>query len=42
MKTSFNISETKNPFSFDVLSIDELASIKGGKSREQDAYAELN
>jgi bacteriocin-like protein len=44
MKTLFNINESKNSFSFDILSIDELASIKGGfeRSREQDAYAELN
>jgi bacteriocin-like protein len=44
MKTLFNINETKNSFSFDVLTNEELSSIKGGyqRSREQDAYAELN
>ena len=44
MKTLFNINETKNSSAFDVLTIEELNSVKGGyrRSREQDAYAELN
>ena len=42
MKTLFVNNETKNfeSFSFDVLTSEELASVKGGKSA--DSYAELN
>lgn len=42
MKTLFANNETKNfdSFSFDVLTSDELALVKGGKS--QDSYCDLN
>ena len=42
MKTLFANNETKNfdSFSFDVLTAEELASVKGGKV--VDAYADLN
>lgn len=42
MKTLFANNETKNfaSFSFDVLTSEELASVKGGKS--EDVYADLN
>jgi len=42
MKTLFANNETKNfaSFSFDVLTSEELASVKGGKS--EDSYADLN
>jgi bacteriocin-like protein len=42
MKTLFANNESKNfdNFSFDVLTSEELASIKGGKS--QDSYADLD
>ena len=42
MKTLFANNETKNfdSFSFDVLTAEELALVKGGK--QQDAYADLN
>lgn len=41
MKTFFANNETKNfdSFSFDVLTSEELALVKGGKS--EDAYADL-
>lgn len=42
MKTLFANNETKNfdSFSFDVLTSDELALVKGGKS--EDVYVDLN
>ena len=41
MKTLFANNETKNfdNFSFDVLTVEELACIKGGK--EEDSYVEV-
>jgi hypothetical protein len=41
MKTLFGNNETKNfdSFSFDILSAEELALVKGGKS--QDSYCDL-
>ena len=42
MKTLFGNNETKNfdSFSFDVLTSEELALVKGGKS--EDIYVDLN
>jgi len=42
MKTLFANNETKNfdSFSFDVLTSEELALVKGGKS--EDVYSDLN
>jgi len=42
MKTLFANNETKNfdSFSFDVLTSEELALVKGGKS--EDCYGDLN
>ena len=40
MKTLFANNETLDSFSFDVLTAEELASVKGGKSA--DSYADLN
>ncbi len=42
MKTLFANTETQNfdSFSFDVLTTEELSSVKGGKS--VDVYADLN
>jgi len=43
MKTLFANNETKNfdNFSFDVLTSEELSSIKGGLAKEEDSYAPL-
>lgn len=40
MKTLFANTETFDSFSFDVLTAEELALVKGGKS--QDVFTDLN
>lgn len=40
MKTLFANNETFDSFSFDVLTAEELALVKGGKS--EDVFADLN
>ena len=40
MKTLFANNETFDSFSFDVLTAEELALVKGGKS--QDVFTDLN
>jgi len=44
MKTLSANNETKNfdSFSFDVLTSEELSLVKGGKTKSEDAYSNLN
>lgn len=41
MKTLFSNNETTNNFSFDVLTVEELASVKGGWPKSEDSYVDL-
>jgi hypothetical protein len=42
MKTLFTTNQTQDfeKFSFDVLTAEELAFVKGGDAKEEDAYAD--